>query len=132
MISFIFVSSHCSIFLFFVIRYGHIETVYNVAHHLAQIRDIQTESKNKYNVGFTEFVPLSFVAKESHMWKSQQNSNTVSEGLANVILEGDGSTGSKRPHIRSGPTGVEVVLTHAVSRLMLAGHIDNIQVCAIF
>lgn len=30
--------------------------------------------------------------------------------------------------MRSGPTGNEVILTHAVSRLMLAGHIDNIQV----
>ena len=30
--------------------------------------------------------------------------------------------------MRSGPSGQEVILTHAVSRLMLAGHIDNIQV----
>jgi hypothetical protein len=30
--------------------------------------------------------------------------------------------------MRSGPTGREVVLTHAVARLVLDGYIDNIQV----
>ena len=117
------------LFVPFSIRYGHIETVHHVAHHIATIREIQTESKNKYNVGFTEFVPLSFVAKESPMWKSQQKDDKASNSLESIMLDEENSRGSKGPHIRSGPTGVEVILTHAVSRLMLAGHIDNIQVC---
>lgn len=32
------------------------------------------------------------------------------------------------PGLRSGPTGREVLLTHAVSRIMLDGYINNIQV----
>jgi hypothetical protein len=34
------------------------------------------------------------------------------------------------PGLRGGPTGREVLLTHAVSRIMLDGYIDNIQVCS--
>ena len=128
--------------LTYLTRYGHIETAFDVADHIAQIREIQTRSKNEYNVGFTEFVPLSFVAKESPMWKNQndllsqrdvhqQIDTSSSEALDSIKDMGVGATPSPHttaPFIRSGPTGVEVVLTHAVSRLMLAGHIDNIQV----
>lgn len=32
------------------------------------------------------------------------------------------------PELRAGPTGREVVLMHAVSRIVLDGYIDNIQV----
>ena len=120
---------------------------------------MQIYSKNEYNTGFTEFVPLSFVAKESPMWKLQNENETkkkidknlkkTKEGNNLIGKNQDDSLSSldhvlneiesdirvnnmedhERPWIRSGPTGIEVILTHAVSRIMLAGHIDNIQVC---
>lgn len=113
--------------------------MFDVADHIAQIREIQIRSKNEYDVGFTEFVPLSFVAKESPMWKNQNellsrkdshqtDSSEVSDVLEQLTVDADLSIPKTAPFIRSGPTGVEVILTHAVSRLMLAGHIDNIQV----
>jgi FO synthase len=52
--------------------------------------------------GFTEFVPLGFI---------HQNTRLYAEGLA-----------------RPGPTGLENVKMHAVSRLMLGHDIPNIQV----
>ena len=146
----------------FFSRYGHIETVHHVAEHLAQIREMQVYSKNEFNIGFTEFVPLSFVAKESPMWKLQNENETKNKinrstvktketreetnfieknqddsmsSLDHILHDINNDIGtenkmaSDRPWIRSGPTGVEVVLTHAVSRIMLSGHINNIQVC---
>jgi hypothetical protein len=100
---------------------------------MAQIREIQIKSKSEHDVGFTEFVPLSFVAKESPMWKLQNEKElkTAQNDGTQLDLTGSESKSSgdpSGPWIRSGPTGVEVVLTHAVSRMMLAGHIDNIQV----
>lgn len=80
--------------------YGHIEEPYHIATHLEIIRDIQ-----RATAGFSEFVPLSFVSAEAPMFRERR-------------VEG----------MRAGPTGREVTLAHAVSRLMLAGHIDNIQV----
>ncbi|HXH09856.1 MAG TPA: 5-amino-6-(D-ribitylamino)uracil--L-tyrosine 4-hydroxyphenyl transferase CofH [Alphaproteobacteria bacterium] len=82
------------------IMYGHVESDAHKARHLALIRDIQ-----KATGGITEFVPLSFVASEAPMYR---------RGL----LDG----------IRSGPTGVEVMKVHAVSRLMLNNWIPNLQV----
>jgi len=82
------------------IMYGHVESNAHKARHLALIRDIQ-----KATGGITEFVPLSFVASEAPMYR---------RGL----LDG----------IRSGPTGVEVMKVHAVSRLMLNNWIPNLQV----
>jgi 2-iminoacetate synthase ThiH len=107
-----------------------------VADHIAQIREIQIKSKSEYDVGFTEFVPLSFVAKESPMWKLQNEKEpkTAQNDETKFDLTGSESKSSgdpSGPWIRSGPTGVEVVLTHAVSRMMLAGHIENIQVTRI-
>lgn len=87
------------------VMYGHVETPHHVAAHIGLIRTMQSHSQQHYDVGFTEFVPLSFVAKEAPMWRNRAD-----------------------PDMRNGPTGNEVVLTHAVSRLMLAGHIHNIQV----
>ena len=54
--------------------------------------------------GFTEFVPLSFVHEDAPLYRD--NPDTV----------------------RPGPTAEEVVAMHAVSRIMLHGWIDNIQV----
>jgi FO synthase subunit 2 len=82
------------------IMYGHIESSTHKAHHLDLIRKIQTETG-----GFTEFVPLSFIHNEAPMY----NYNAI-------------------PGMREGATGDEVIKMHAVSRIMLNGYIDNIQV----
>ena len=82
------------------IMFGHVETPWHQARHLAFIREIQKETG-----GFTEFVPLSLVYEEAPMYK---------QGL----VEG----------VRRGATGDEVVKMHAAARLMLHSHINNIQV----
>ena len=82
------------------IMYGHVETMEDRAKHLDLLRSIQKQTN-----GFTEFVPLSFVHKESPMY----NHNLV-KGIA------------------PGPTGQDVIKMHAVSRIMLNNFINNIQV----
>ena len=82
------------------IMYGHVEQSMHKAKHLALIREIQKETH-----GFTEFVPLSFIYTEAPMFKRK----TV-----------DG--------VRTGATREEVIKMHAISRLMLNNHINNIQV----
>ena len=82
------------------IMYGHIESSLQRAKHLALLREIQKETH-----GFTEFVPLNFIHTESPMYRDR-----------------------KIPGIRPGADGSEVVKMHAVSRLMLNGYINNIQV----
>ena len=81
------------------IMYGHIDGPEHWANHLSKLRDIQKETN-----GFTELVPLSFVYKDSPLF-----------------LNGKGT-------VRKGPTKSEVSKMHAVSRLMLNGWINNIQV----
>jgi 7,8-didemethyl-8-hydroxy-5-deazariboflavin synthase CofH subunit len=81
------------------IMFGHVETAMDRANHLAYIRDIQ-----KATHGFTEFVPLGFVHSEAPMYSS---------GL-------DGG-------VSPGPTGADVIRMHAIARIMLHGHIANIQ-----
>lgn len=81
---------------------GHIETPAHIARHIGIVRDIQLET-----AGFTEFVPLPFVARESPMW---------------LDVESRAQLG-----VRSGASRRELVLVHAVSRIMLAGVIHNIQ-----
>lgn len=85
------------------IMYGHVDGPEHWAAHLALVRDIQRDSTPHLG-GFTEFVPLSFVHEDAPLY------------LANP----DG--------VRPGPTDDEVALMHAVSRIMLHGFIDNIQV----
>lgn len=80
--------------------FGHAETQGQQARHLVLLRDLQRRSG-----GFTEFVPLSFVHTEAPMWR---------KGL----VEG----------LRPGPTGMEVVRVHAVSRIVLNRDIPNLQV----
>ncbi len=82
------------------IMYGHLESSRQKAKHLEILKDIQRETH-----GFTEFVPLSFVHNEAPMY------------FKGAI-----------PNIRPGPSGNEVMKMHAVSRIMLNGYIDNIQV----
>ena len=81
------------------VMFGHRETNAQIVRHIALLRDIQQSTG-----GFTEFVPLSFVASEAPMYFKQ----TV-----------DG--------VRSGPTGMDVIKVHAIARIMLNNWIPNIQ-----
>ena len=81
------------------IMFGHLETNAQKANHVAKIREIQKETG-----GFTEFVPLNFIFSDAPMYKHQ-------------LHEG----------IKKGANGKDVLLMHAVSRIMLNNHIDNIQ-----
>ncbi len=78
------------------IMYGHVERPEHWARHLLRLRELQAETG-----GFTEFVPLPFVAHE-----------------APIFLKG---------HARPGPTFREAVLMHAVARLALYPAFDSIQ-----
>jgi FO synthase len=78
------------------IMFGHVEDYRAWAQHLLSVRDLQ-----KRTGGFTEFVPLPFVAHEAPLYK----------------------LGRARP----GPTFREAVLMHAVARLVLNPHVCNIQ-----
>ncbi|MEJ6651015.1 MAG: 5-amino-6-(D-ribitylamino)uracil--L-tyrosine 4-hydroxyphenyl transferase CofH [OM182 bacterium] len=78
------------------IMFGHIESPEHSARHLYSIADLQRKTG-----GFTEFVPLPFVAHEAPMYK---------KGKA-----------------RRGPSYREALLMHAVPRLVFNGLIDNIQ-----
>eukprot|EP00808_Paulinella_micropora_P005436 g18366.t1 len=82
--------------------YGHLEQAHHVAQHLLTLHKLQARTG-----GFTEFVPLSFVASEAPIWKD---------------------AAKRPPGLRAGPSGVEVLVTHAVSRLVLAHSIKNLQV----
>ena len=81
------------------IMFGHVETNRQVAEHIGLIRELQKETG-----GFTEFVPLSFVNSEAPMFL---------KGLV--------------PNVRTGPTGMDVMKVHAISRIMLNNWIPNIQ-----
>jgi FO synthase len=76
--------------------FGHVDSYADWAAHLAKLRDLQ-----KRTHGFTEFVPLPFVAHEAPLYK--------------------------RGQARPGPTLRESILMHAVARLALHPHFDNIQ-----
>ena len=78
------------------IMFGHIESPEHSARHLYSIAELQRRTG-----GFTEFVPLAFVAHEAPMYK---------KGKA-----------------RRGPSYREALLMHAVPRLVFNGLIDNIQ-----
>ena len=79
--------------------FGHLETLEDRVKHIVKLREIQKETG-----GFTEFVPLNFIHTEAPMYKHQ-------------LHEG----------IRQGGSGNDVLLTHAVARIMLNNSINNIQ-----
>ena len=79
--------------------FGHIESPEDRVMHLAKIREIQ-----KLTGGFTEFVPLNFIASEAPMYKHK-------------LHEG----------IRDGSSSHDALLTHAIARIMFNNYIDNIQ-----
>ena len=81
------------------IMYGHIDSPKEWAIHLDILRKIQVETG-----GFTEFVPLSFVHYDSPLYLENPS------------------------EVRPGATDNEIELMHAVSRIVLSGFIDNIQV----
>ena len=78
--------------------YGHIETPEERIEHMLIIREIQKETG-----GITEFVPLPFMPYN----------NPVGEKL---IKEG-----------RYATPGLEDLKTYAISRILLNGHVNNIQ-----
>lgn len=78
--------------------FGHVESLEDRVNHMEKIRDIQRDTG-----GFTEFVPLNFVHSEAPMYKHQLHKD-----------------------IKQGGSGRDVLLTHAVARIML-NNIDNIQ-----
>jgi len=78
------------------IMFGHVEQYRHWAIHLLHILELQRRTG-----GFTEFVPLPFVASEAPIYR---------RGLS-----------------RRGPTFREAVLMHAVARLVFGRHIPNIQ-----
>ena len=79
--------------------FGHLETIEDRVKHIVKLRDIQKETG-----GFTEFVPLNFIPSEAPMYKQQ-------------LHEG----------IKQGASGNDVLLTHAIARIMLNNSVDNIQ-----
>src|SRR5213083_3287171 len=81
------------------IMYGHVETPGHWVRHMALLRAIQKDTG-----GFTEFVPLSLIHSEAPMY-------------AKKLV----------PGVRPGATGIEVVLMHALARLMLGPTFRNIQ-----
>ncbi|MDE1725181.1 MAG: 5-amino-6-(D-ribitylamino)uracil--L-tyrosine 4-hydroxyphenyl transferase CofH [Thaumarchaeota archaeon] len=81
------------------IMFGHMESPEDRAKHMGLIREIQKETG-----GFTEFVPLNFIHTEAPMYKEHLNAN-----------------------IRNGADGRDVLLMHAVARIMFNNYINNIQ-----
>lgn len=81
------------------IMYGHVDKPYHWARHLGILRDIQKETG-----GFTEFVPLRFIPWNTRLFQH--------------------SKGKVNP----GPTDLDQLKMYGVSRLMLRGWINNIQV----
>jgi FO synthase subunit 2 len=79
--------------------FGHLETPEDRVRHIAKIREIQKETG-----GFTEFVPLNFIFNEAPMYRYG-------------LYEG----------IRAGASANDVMLTHAIARIMLNNCINNIQ-----
>lgn len=78
------------------LMFGHVDRAAHWTTHLLRLRDLQAQTG-----GFTEFVPLAFVAPEAPLYRQ----------------------GRARP----GPTWREARLIHAVARLALHPFIPNIQ-----
>jgi len=78
------------------IMFGHVDEYRDWAVHLRRLRELQRRTG-----GFTEFVPLPFVAHEAPLYK--------------------------RGQARPGPTLRESILMHAVARLVLHPYFGNIQ-----
>ena len=77
--------------------YGHMEEPAHWVNQLCLLRDIQKETG-----GFTEFVPLGFIHRNTQLFEEGQS--------------------------RPGPSLEEHLKVHALARLLLRGRIDHIQV----
>jgi len=88
---------HCGIPSTSTLMYGHVETSAHWVDQLLLLRGIQEETG-----GFTEFVPLGFVHRNTLLFR---------QGLA-----------------RPGPSLAEHLKVHALARILLAGAINNLQV----
>ena len=81
--------------------FGHVESLLDRARHMALLRSIQRRTG-----GFTEFVPLRFIADEAPMTR----------GGAGPMSGAVGGGGE-----------LDALLTHAVARIMLGGAVRNVQ-----
>ncbi len=81
------------------VMYGFLEEPSHLARHLLRLRTIQEQTG-----GFTEFVPLSFVHHQAPAWLD-----------------------SRIPELRAGATGCEVLVVHALARVVLGQTFRNIQ-----
>lgn len=81
------------------IMYGHVDRPKHWAIHIDILRDIQKETG-----GFTEFVPLRFIPWNTRLFKNSKGK------------------------VAEGPTDLDQLKMYGVSRLMLRGWINNIQV----
>ncbi|MGQ0794105.1 MAG: 5-amino-6-(D-ribitylamino)uracil--L-tyrosine 4-hydroxyphenyl transferase CofH [Deltaproteobacteria bacterium] len=81
------------------IMYGHVDKPHHWAKHIAILRDIQKETG-----GITEFVPLRFIPWNTRLFKKSKGK------------------------VMGGPTDLDQLKMYGVSRLMLRGWINNIQV----
>jgi FO synthase subunit 2 len=81
------------------IMFGHIETPAHWVRHMDLLRSIQKDTG-----GFTEFVPLSLIHSEAPMYSKK------------LV-----------PGIRPGATGSEILVMHALARLILGPGFRNIQ-----
>lgn len=81
------------------IMYGHVDRPKHWAIHIGILRDIQKETG-----GFTEFVPLRFIPWNTRLFKNSKGK------------------------VAEGPTDLDQLKMYGVSRLMLRGWINNIQV----
>lgn len=79
------------------IMFGHVDRYENWAQHLLAVRRLQSETH-----GFSEFVPLPFVAAEAPI--------------------------QQRGRSRAGPSFREAMLMHTIARIVLAPVFQNIQV----
>ena len=79
--------------------FGHVESMADRLRHMELLRSIQRDTG-----GFTEFVPLSFVHAEAPMFVAST------------------------PGVPPGPSGIDVIRTHALARLLLGNDIPNLQV----
>jgi 7,8-didemethyl-8-hydroxy-5-deazariboflavin synthase CofH subunit len=81
------------------IMYGHVDKPHHWAKHIGILRAIQKESG-----GFTEFVPLRFIPWNTRLFRKSKGK------------------------VMAGPTDLDQLKMYGVSRLMLRGWINNIQV----
>lgn len=118
------------------VMYGHCETAAELAEHLILLRDMQRVSTGSIGgicsesaVGFTEFVPLSFVAADAPMATKRESfvkESVRAEGTRVGTHESAAAAKIPSP-MRRGPSGEQVLLLHAVARIALNRDIPNIQ-----